>query len=339
MPLGKTIHNIEITLGKSGQLARAAGAVVKLIAKEGKSATLKLSSGEVEPDISVGSVSALVRGVVMNPVDHPHGGGEGRAAISRKKATTPWGYPALGKRTRKRNKYNDNLILRRHNFRFTSTDGESIESYYHRFSKLMNDFKRSKHFPEKISSNLKFLNNLQPEWKRHVEVNELRAERLARTRDPSALMENSNNPYNYLNVGNQNGYNATQNVGNQVVPNAIHNPSVQNVGHHNRIVVAPGIANQNANQNGNGNVVVARADDNGNWNNRNQIRCYNCKGMGHLARNCTVRPRRRDATYLQTQLLIAQKEEAGIQLQDEEFDLMAAAGDLDEIEKVNANCI
>ncbi|GJX66087.1 hypothetical protein Tco_0300430 [Tanacetum coccineum] len=55
-------------------------------------------------------------------------------------------------------------------FRFTSTDGESIESYYHRFSKLMNDFKRNKHFPEKIASNLKFLNNLQPEWSRHVTI-------------------------------------------------------------------------------------------------------------------------------------------------------------------------
>ncbi|GKA02419.1 hypothetical protein Tco_0675084 [Tanacetum coccineum] len=53
---------------------------------------------------------------------------------------------------------------------FTSTDGESIESYYHRFSKLMNDFKRNKHFPEKIASNLKFLNNLQPEWSRHVTI-------------------------------------------------------------------------------------------------------------------------------------------------------------------------
>ncbi|GKE54148.1 hypothetical protein Tco_1489304 [Tanacetum coccineum] len=77
---------------------------------------------------------------------------------------------------------------------FTSTDGESIESYYHRFSKLMNDFKRNKHFPEKIASNLKFLNNLQPEWKRHAEVNELRAERLAKAHDLLALMANSNNP-------------------------------------------------------------------------------------------------------------------------------------------------
>ncbi|GJY10798.1 hypothetical protein Tco_0378983, partial [Tanacetum coccineum] len=87
--------------------------------------------------------------------------------------------------------------------RFTSIDGESIELYYHRFSKLMNDFKRNKHFPEKIASNLKFLNNLQPEWSRHVtiynqkEVDDLRAKRLAKTHDPLALMANSNNPFNY----------------------------------------------------------------------------------------------------------------------------------------------
>nr|GEW51439.1 hypothetical protein [Tanacetum cinerariifolium] len=107
--------------------------------------------------------------------------------------------------------------------RFTSNEGESIESYYHRFLKLMNDLKRNKHFPEKIASNLKFLNNLQPEWSRHVtivhqtkdlhradytqfydfskynkkekEVEELKAERLAKTQDPLALMTNSNNPY------------------------------------------------------------------------------------------------------------------------------------------------
>ncbi|GJU17230.1 reverse transcriptase domain-containing protein [Tanacetum coccineum] len=92
---------------------------------------------------------------------------------------------------------------------------------------------------------------------------------------------------------------------------------------------------QNANQNGNGNVVAARAKSNGNRNNKNQVRCYNCRGMGHLAKNCTVKPRRKDAAYLQTQLLIARKEEAGIQLQAEEFDLMAVARDIDEIEETD----
>nr|GEX57533.1 hypothetical protein [Tanacetum cinerariifolium] len=99
------------------------------------------------------------------------------------------------------------------------------------------------------------------------------------------------------------------------------------------------IWNVNQNLNGNGNLVTARGEGNAAGHNGNQIRCYNCIGVGHFARNCTVRQRRMDAAYLQTQLLIAQKEEVGIQLQAEEFDLMAAAADLDEIEKVNANCI
>ncbi|GJS37712.1 gag-pol polyprotein [Tanacetum coccineum] len=318
--------------------------------------------------------------------------------------------------------------------RFTSTNEESIESYYHRFSKLMNDFKRNKHFPEKFVSNLKFLNNLQLEWSRHVtivhqtkdlhttdytqlydflkynqkEVDELRAERLEKTQDPLALMVNSNNPFNYpmfhpdLPSSNtylqqplpNNNYNPqpsfNQNYMQQPMPNPEYitdpiaamnmalvlmakafklnystptnnnqrissNPrnrqiaqSGVNLGQDNQmqleemggnqfrqVIVVPGIANQNRN----GNVVAARAEGNANGNNGNQIRCYNCRELGHLARNCTVRPRRRDATYLQTQLLIAQKEEAGIQLQAEEFDLMTAAADLDEIEEVNANCI
>nr|GEZ53587.1 hypothetical protein [Tanacetum cinerariifolium] len=105
--------------------------------------------------------------------------------------------------------------------RFSSNEGESIKSYYHRFLKLMNDLKRNKHFPKKIASNLKFLNNLQPEWSRHVtivhqtkdlhtadytqlydflkynqkEVDELKAEQLAKIQDPLALMSNFNNPY------------------------------------------------------------------------------------------------------------------------------------------------
>ncbi|GJW16466.1 hypothetical protein Tco_0020599 [Tanacetum coccineum] len=206
--------------------------------------------------------------------------------------------------------------------RFTSTDGESIESYYHRFSNLMNDFKRNKHFPKKIASNLKFLNNLQPEWSRHVtivhqtkdlhttdytqlyeflkynqkEVDELRAERRAKSQDPLALMANSNNSFKYL----------------------IAQPSM-NLGQDNQMRWLEEV----------GGIILDSMLD----------RIEGIRGLGHLVRNCTVRPRRRDAAYLQTQLLIAQKEEAGIQLQAEEFDLMAAAVDLDEIEEVNANYI
>ncbi|GKF61627.1 hypothetical protein Tco_0181681 [Tanacetum coccineum] len=114
---------------------------------------------------------------------------------------------------------------------------------------------------------------------------------------------------------------------------------------HNKQIAQPGIICRwlknvgNQNPNGNGNVIAARAEGNVNRNNGNQIRCYNSRGLGYLARNCIVRPRRRDVAYLQTQLLIAQKEEVGIPLKAKEFDLMAAAGDLDEIEEVNANCI
>nr|GEW08816.1 hypothetical protein [Tanacetum cinerariifolium] len=141
----------------------------------------------------------------------------------------------------------------------------------------------------------------------------------------------SSNPRNrqIAQPGNLNGYNDVQNVRNQVIHHAVQNPRIQNV--------VQGNANQNLN--GNGNLVVARGKGNVTRHNGNQIRCYNCREVGYFARNYTVRQRRRDAAYLQTQLLISQKKEAGIQLQAEEFDLMAAATDLDEIEEVNANCI
>nr|GEV62268.1 hypothetical protein [Tanacetum cinerariifolium] len=129
------------------------------------------------------------------------------------------------------------------------------------------------------------------------------------------------------NAGNLNRYNAVQNVKNQVAQN----PRVQNVGNQNGLIGVQG--NRNQNQIGNGNLVAVCAEGNAAGHNGNQIRCYNCRGVGHFARDCTVRLRRRDAAYLQTQLLIAQMEEAGIQLQEEEYDLMAAAADLDEIEK------
>nr|GFA77755.1 hypothetical protein [Tanacetum cinerariifolium] len=116
--------------------------------------------------------------------------------------------------------------------------------------------------------------------------------------------------YTEKNVRNLNGYNDVQNVRNQVIQNAVQNQRIHNVRNQNGQIVVPGNANQNLN--GNGNLVVARAE---------------------------VIPKRMDAAYLQTQLLIAQKEKARIQLQAEEFNLMDAATDLDEIEKVNANCI
>nr|GFC71263.1 hypothetical protein [Tanacetum cinerariifolium] len=141
--------------------------------------------------------------------------------------------------------------------------------------------------------------------------------------------------YAWQNAGNPAGYNDV--VGSLVIQNAVQNPRIQNVGNKNGLIGVQGNGDQN--QIGNGNLVAARAEGNAAGKNGNQIRCYNCRGVGHYARNYTVRTRRRDVAYLQTQLLISQKEEAGIQLQAEEYDLMAAAADLDEIEEVNANCI
>nr|GFC23287.1 hypothetical protein [Tanacetum cinerariifolium] len=101
------------------------------------------------------------------------------------------------------------------------------------------------------------------------------------------------------NTGNLNGYNEVQNVRNQVAQN----PRVQNISNQNGLIGVQGNGIQN--QIENGNLVVARAEGNTAGQNANQIRCYNCRGFGHYARNCIARPRRRDAAYLQTQLLIA----------------------------------
>ncbi|MFQ9516566.1 MAG: 50S ribosomal protein L2 [Eubacterium sp.] len=139
IPVGTEIHNIELYPGKGGQLVRAAGNAAQLMAKEGKYATLRLPSGEMRmvPVIcraTIGTVGNIehglvnigkagrkrnmgirptVRGSVMNPNDHPHGGGEGRAPVGRPGPCTPWGKPALGLKTRKKNKKSNKLIIRR----------------------------------------------------------------------------------------------------------------------------------------------------------------------------------------------------------------------------------
>ena len=139
IPVGSSIHNIELYPGKGGQLVRSAGNSAQLMAKEGKYATLRLPSGEMRmvpigcratvgqvgnPDhelINIGKagrkrhmgIRPTVRGSVMNPNDHPHGGGEGRTSIGRPGPVTPWGKPALGLKTRKKSKQSNKLIIRR----------------------------------------------------------------------------------------------------------------------------------------------------------------------------------------------------------------------------------
>nr|GEV22826.1 hypothetical protein [Tanacetum cinerariifolium] len=137
------------------------------------------------------------------------------------------------------------------------------------------------------------------------------------------------------NVGNQVRHNAVQNDRNEVGKNAVQNSSIQIVKNMNGLSVVLEITNQY----GNRNVVTAPEEGNGNGNciNGNSIRCYNYRGEGHYASTCTVKPRKRDAAYLQIQLQI-QKEQAGIQLNFEEFDFMAVVGAYDEIKEVNANC-
>ncbi|KXO15960.1 50S ribosomal protein L2 [Peptoniphilus sp. GNH] len=139
IPVGTIVHNIEMVPGKGGQIARSAGASAQLMAKEGKYAQLRLPSGEfrlvnIDSKATIGQVGNLshelvrlgkagksrylgrrpsVRGSAMNPVDHPHGGGEGRAPIGRPSPMTPWGKKAMGLKTRKKNKKSDKYIVRR----------------------------------------------------------------------------------------------------------------------------------------------------------------------------------------------------------------------------------
>ena len=139
IPVGTQVHNIELYPGKGGQLVRSAGNSAQLMAKEGKYATLRLPSGEMRmvPIICRATIGTLgngdhslinlgkagrkrhmgirptVRGAVMNPCDHPHGGGEGKSPIGRPGPVTPWGKPALGYKTRQKNKRTDKYIVKR----------------------------------------------------------------------------------------------------------------------------------------------------------------------------------------------------------------------------------
>lgn len=141
IPLGTEVHNIELVPGRGGQMVRAAGGFAQVVAKEGDYVTIRLPSKEVRMirrecyatigkvgnaearNISLGKAGRTrhrgqrphVRGSVMNPVDHPHGGGEGRAPIGRSGPVTPWGKPALGRKTRNKKKRSSDLIVRRRN--------------------------------------------------------------------------------------------------------------------------------------------------------------------------------------------------------------------------------
>ena len=143
IPVGTFIHNVELYPGKGGQLARAAGNAAQLMAKEGVYALLRLPSGELRnvpvncmatvgqvgntdhENVKIGKagrtrhlgIRPTVRGSVMNPNDHPHGGGEGKSPIGRPGPVTPWGKPALGYKTRKKKKQSDKLIVKRINDR------------------------------------------------------------------------------------------------------------------------------------------------------------------------------------------------------------------------------
>ena len=141
IPVGTFIHNVELYPGKGAQLARAAGIMAELMAKEGNQALIRLPSGELRnvpvncmatvgqvgnidhENVSIGKAGRkrhmgwrpTVRGSVMNPCDHPHGGGEGKSPVGRPGPVTPWGKPALGYKTRKKSNRSDKYIVKRRN--------------------------------------------------------------------------------------------------------------------------------------------------------------------------------------------------------------------------------
>nr|GEW95025.1 hypothetical protein [Tanacetum cinerariifolium] len=231
--------------------------------------------------------------------------------------------------------------------------------------------------PEDIYAAVDRCETAQEIWLRYnqKEVDKLKAERLAKIHDPLALIANFNNPYAFP-APHQDQPSFNQNYMQQPMPNPkdITNPTTamnmaltlmakafrlnystptnnnQRISSnlHNKQIAQPECresewvqCSTECRESGcsESKSSESRAEGNAARHNGNQIRFYNCRRVGHFARDCTVRPRRKDAAYLQTQLLIAQKEEAGIQLQAEEYDLMVATSDLDEIKEVNANCI
>nr|GEY48295.1 hypothetical protein [Tanacetum cinerariifolium] len=255
--------------------------------------------------------------------------------------------------------------------KFTSTEGESIESYYHCFMQLINDLKRNKHFPENIASNLKFLNNLQPEWKRHVtivcqtknlhetnfthiydfikmnleEVNELRAKLLAKSHDPLALMAHSQNSFNFstthkdqssssthpqqsFSINNKTSSNPRNRQIAQPVMNMRQDRQIHNVGGNgtNQFGQYAGqVAQNQPGLNAWQNDGIQGAQNAGVQSGRNQNGLVVVPGIANQSGTGNV--------------VAAKAEGNGIRNQARCYNFMAAAGDLDEIEEVNANCI
>nr|GEV86086.1 hypothetical protein [Tanacetum cinerariifolium] len=224
--------------------------------------------------------------------------------------------------------------------RFTSTDGESIESYYHRFLKLMSDLKRNKHFPAKIASNIKFLNNLQQEWSRHVTI--VHQTKELHTADYTQLYDflKYNQKENYMQQPMPNSEDITDpitamNMALALMAKAFKLNYSTPTNNNQRISSNP--CNRQIAQpcmNMGQDRQMQMVGDNG----ENQFRHYAGQNNVGNQNGQTVVPRTNQNPNGNGNLVAARaEEEAGIQLQAEEFDLMAVAADLDEIEEVNAN--